>query len=235
MRYSKYEAVIFDFFGTLVPNYEVNAYKATLGAMADVLGISSDFFIAKWLATFRERAIGKITDVRSNIYAICSEFGISPDTEQYEAAIGVRLAHAKKNTRPKKGAVKIITQIKDLGFKLGLITDCASELPQLWNRTEFAPYFDVTLFSCMEGIKKPDPAIYKKASTLLGVAPKKCLYIGDGGSNELTGAKNVGMNPVLIFDRSEQGNPDTHRIDGEQWDGKVIYSFSEVLGLLNKA
>ena len=234
MKDSKYEAVIFDFFGTLVPNYRVNAYRKTLGAMAEELGIPSDFFIEKWLATFNERAIGKISDVRSNIHMICNEFGVSPDAEQYEAAIETRLEYAKENTQPKKGAIEILAQIKALGFKLGLITDCASELPELWDETEFASYFNVTLFSCLERIKKPDPVIYKKACSLLDVAPQKCLYLGDGGSNELTGAKNVGMKPVLIFDNREHGNPNTHRVDGEEWEGTVIYSFSEVLGLLNK-
>ena len=234
MKNSKYEAVIFDFFGTLAPSYAVNAYKQILSTMAGELGIPSNFFIESWLNTFSERAIGKIPDVRSNIDAICHEFGMSPRTEQVEAAMGVRLEYAKQNIRPKQGAINTLAQIKGLGFKLGLITDCASELPELWHKTEFASYFDVTLFSCVEGIKKPDPEIYKKASNLLEVAPEKCLYIGDGGSYELTGAKNIGMTPVLLFDRSEQGNPDTHRIDGEKWDGMVIYSFNEVIGLLSK-
>ena len=235
MNHSNYEAVIFDFFGTLVPSYTVNAYEQILSAMAEELGIPSDFFIEKWLGTFRERAIGKIPDVRSNIDTICSEFGVSPRAEQYEAALEVRLGYAKENIRPKKGAINILAQIKRLGFKLGLITDCASELPELWDKTEFAPYFDVTLFSCLEGIKKPDPEIYKKASALLEVVPERCLYVGDGGSHELSGAKNVGMTPVLIFDKSEQGNPDTHRVDGEKWHGTVIYSFSDILGLINRA
>lgn len=232
MKKSKYEAVIFDFFGTLVPIYTVNSHNELLSAMADKIGIPSDFFIDRWLSTFSERVTGKLPDLYSNIMKICDEFGASPTKEQCEVAIEIRLEYTKNHICPKKDAIRTLSRIKELGFGLGLITDCSSELPRIWKETEFAPYFDVTLFSCIEGTKKPDPSIYKKACTLLNVTPVKCLYIGDGGSNELTGAKNVGMKPALIFDNNEQGNPNSHRVEEEEWGGTIIYSFSQVFGLL---
>lgn len=234
MKKSKYEAVIFDFFGTLVPIYSVNTYKHMMCAMADTIGINSDFFADRWLNTFKERVTGQLPDVYSNIMTICNEAGASPSKEQCDLAIEIRLDYTKKNISPKKEAIRILARIKQLGLGLGLITDCSSELPRIWEETEFAPYFDVTLFSCVEGTKKPDPSIYVKASTLLNTTPENCLYIGDGGSNELTGAKNVGMTPVLIFDKDEQGNPDSHRVDGEEWRGTIIYSLDEISGLLNE-
>lgn len=232
MKKSKYEAVIFDFFGTLVPIFTINSHNEMLSAMAGKIGIPSDLFIDRWLGTFSERVTGKLPDVHSNIMKICHEFGVSPNKEQCDIAIEMRIEFTRNNIHPKKDALKTLSRIKELGFSLGLITDCSSELPRLWKETEFARHFDVTLFSCVERTKKPDPAIYKKACALLNTAPEKCLYIGDGGSNELTGAYNVGMTPALIFDNSEQGNSNAHRVDGEEWDGTVIYSFSEVLGLL---
>ncbi len=235
MKKSKFNAVIFDFFGTLVPIYTINSHNEMLSAMADTIGIPSDFFIDRWLSTFSERVTGRLPDVYSNIMKICNEFGASPTKEQYDIAVEMRLEYSKNHIRPKKDAIRTLSQIKELGFGLGLITDCSSELPSIWQETEFAPYFDVTMFSCMEGTKKPDPSIYKKACTLLNVTPEACLYIGDGGSHELTGAKNVGMKPVLIFDKNEQGNADSHRVDGEEWGGAVIYSFSQVLELLDEA
>jgi putative hydrolase of the HAD superfamily len=93
--------------------------------------------------------------------------------------------------------------------------------------------FDIAVFSCTEGVKKPDLQIYKLAAEKLGVRPEDCLYIGDGSSNELTGAAAVGMHPVLIVD-PEEDRAGTHRIDseGEEWKGPVISSFSEVLNIV---
>ena len=61
----------------------------------------------------------------------------------------------------------------------------------------------------------------------LGVEPSDCLFIGDGGSGELTGATTVGMDAVLI-----RAQDDTENGDREDWRGVKISSVSEVLGLM---
>ena len=63
MKKSRYEAVIFDFFGTLVPIYTLNSYKKMMSAMADTIGIPSDFFTDRWLDTFKKRVTGQLPDV----------------------------------------------------------------------------------------------------------------------------------------------------------------------------
>ena len=122
--------------------------------------------------------------------------------------------------------------VKELDLKLGLVSDCSNELPDAWDETAFAPHFDATVFSCRQGTKKPELAMYKAVCDQLKVVQEKCLYIGDGGSNELTGARSAGMHPVLLFDLEEAKNPDTHRVEGEEWNGNRINLLSEVLGFL---
>ena len=43
---------------------------------------------------------------------------------------------------------------------------------------------------------KPDPHIYQHAYKNLDVAPSDCIFIGDGNSDELQGAAQVGMSPL---------------------------------------
>ena len=54
-------------------------------------------------------------------------------------------------------------------------------------------YFDVILISEIEGIRKPDPAIFLRAADLMGVLPEECAYIGDHPINDVTASRNVGM------------------------------------------
>jgi len=91
----------------------------------------------------------------------------------------------------------------------------------------------VAVLSSSAGVKKPDPRIYQLAVEQLAVEPKDCLYIGDGDSQELTGAAQVGMHPVLIRVPDEDST-DVYRVDAEaeDWDGPVISSLKEVLPLL---
>lgn len=47
------------------------------------------------------------------------------------------------------------------------------------------------------GLIKPDKQIYELAMQRLNVLPEQCLFVGDGGSNELYGAKSAGMGTVF--------------------------------------
>lgn len=112
-----------------------------------------------------------------------------------------------------------------------LISDCTHELPAFLPSLPVAPLLDAQIFSVELGVCKPDPEIYLAACHRLGVAPTDCLYVGDGGSHELTGAAAVGMTPVrltapdlanhLVFDA------DTH------FAGRTISSLTDVLTLLD--
>ena len=100
------------------------------------------------------------------------------------------------------------------------------------DRSTLAPLVDYPVFSSRVGIKTPDPRIYRLACQGLEVSPDQCLYVGDGGNNELTGARSVGMSPVQIelpFARPQ----DAVQIDAEEWDGAKVTTLSEVLALVD--
>ena len=227
-----YRAVIFDFFGTLVPIFSLEKNKYTLHEMASVIGAPRDRFVERWFETFNKRATGKFHDVESNIRAICKELDVNPSYEQYSKAVKLRIEFCRTNIVPKESVLDVLRDLKNLQYKIGLISDCSTELPLLWNESQFQPFFDVTVFSCEVGIRKPHPEIYRKSCSMLEVSPSECLYIGDGGSSELSGAKKVGMEALLLFDVGEQGNPDAHRIDGEEWKGSKIFHLKEVFNYL---
>ena len=133
---------------------------------------------------------------------------------------------------PRPDAAETLSRLKSEGYKIGLISDCSAEVPAIWPDTVLAPLFDVTVFSCEVGIKKPDSRIYRLTTTRLGVEPETCLYVGDGSSRELTGAAQVGMHPVLL--NLSEDNPDAHQIDREEWNGPMISSLSKVPALVGK-
>ena len=116
-----------------------------------------------------------------------------------------------------------------MGYKIGLITNCSSEAPLLWKNTEFFHLFDATIFSASAGLKKLDAQIYNLACEQLGVEPSECLYIGDGDSNELSGASQLGMDAVMIRDPNEL---DPYRLVEVDWDGRKIEDFTEIMDLI---
>ena len=77
-----------------------------------------------------------------------------------------------------------------------LLGQCFSEEAKLIRESELFPFFDAPCLSWEEGVRKPDPAIYRTCLRRLGIAPENCLYVGDGGSFELETARSLGLQAV---------------------------------------
>ena len=228
----KYKAVIFDLFGTLINNYSIQQHEGVLRQMASVLAAPSEDFVRLWYDTFNERCTGVFQNTEANIDYVCQKLGVLVEDSQRSLAARIRLDLTARSMIPVPESIAVLSHLKSEGYKTGLVTDCSAEVPAIWQDTPFAPLFDVAVFSCLVGLKKPAPRIYRLAMERLGVEPHSCLYIGDGSSQELTGAAAVGMHPVLIRDPDEDST-EVHRVDAEveEWDGSVISSLKDVLTL----
>lgn len=226
----RYQAVIFDLFGTLVPNLSLPKHKAVLAEMARALGVPAEPFVRGWLTTGPLRMSGAIPTPEDNAALICRDLGVAPDPEALSAAGRIRRAYSARSLLPRPGSVEVLVRIREGGRRIGLITDCSSEVPPRWDQTSFHPLVHATVFSCVERTCKPDPRLYHLACERLGVIPGACLYVGDGGSRELSGAAAVGMRPVLIVEK----DPDAHRFGAEAWAGERISALSEVPALLDE-
>lgn len=226
----RHKAVIFDLFGTLVDSFSRREYEEVLGTMAEEIGAPREAFLAAWYATSRQRAVGAHKSIAENVEMIAARMGIEAGAEQVAAAVQVRTDFVRRAMAPRTDAVETLRRLKEMGLKIGLISDCSPEVPLVWRETELAPLVDVALFSPDCGCKKPDARIYEMASEGLGVEAGECIYVGDGGSCELSGATAAGMRAVLI--RVPYQDEDAHRLDAEEWDGEAVGSLSEVAGLV---
>ncbi|MEV6843452.1 HAD family hydrolase [Actinoplanes sp. NPDC051411] len=119
------------------------------------------------------------------------------------------------------------------GFRIGLVSDCSSELCEAWPTTPYAPRIDVPVFSWREQCRKPDQRLYAAVAERLRVPAAECWYVGDGGSREHDGARRAGMRPVLVTNAAypEAGplrtDPDAYRPDA------VIDDLAELPALLS--
>ena len=224
-----YKAIFFDLFGTLVDNYSVQGYNRLLTDMALALELPGKDFSKLWRDTTYKRAIGIFKNTEESIRYICNTLKVAVSHENVRKCEQIRLENTRKALTPKNGAVDILKGLRDLGYKIALITNCSAEVPLLWKNTEFSHSFDVTIFSASVGLKKPDTQIYNLACEQLGVEPNTCLYIGDGDSNELSGASQFGMDAVMIRDPNEM---DPYRLVEVNWNGRKIEYFKEIVDLI---
>lgn len=227
-----YDAVLFDLFGTLVGNFAEDEHEAVLDRMIACLDVPEATFRRMWNHdTWPMRATGQLPTAEANTRYICVAMGIQPDAGAVARAADMRVEFTRRSLVPRVDALTTLIALRQEGYALGLISDCASEVPLLWPETAFAEAFDTTVFSCAVGWKKPHPAIYQLACAHLQVAPERCLYVGDGSSNELSGALQCGMHPVLVC---YPGETDAIHHDAEVWTGARITSLMEVLSLVRR-
>ena len=225
----RFDAVIFDLYGTLVDNIDApgpqqDAYKRTIAEMARVLGAPADQFVQAWSDANGLRMAGAHPSPEQHIEYVCHESGVQPEAEQVAAAHGLRMNFFRSNVVPRPDCVATLKQLLLMGHGIGLITDCSWETVLLWPEMPLHYYFDTTTFSCAVGMRKPEPRIYAITCVRLGVAPERCLYVGDGGSDELAGAERMGMTALRIHVPYEPP-PDA----ANPWPGPEISALSQVL------
>lgn len=93
--------------------------------------------------------------------------------------------------------LEMLDSLKKLGYKLCIISDAAYVDIQSYDKSPISKYFDNAVFSCHYGITKPDQKIYNIANELMG-NPSRTIFIGDGGHDEIVGAKKAGMKTIKV-------------------------------------
>jgi putative hydrolase of the HAD superfamily len=229
----KYKAIIFDLFGTLIDKLPLQEHRNILRQMASTISAPSDDFIKLWFDTFNERGLGVFQSIEENIKYICQKLELKPEDTKISLGAKINIDYTARAMKIRPYAIELLSHLKSNGYKTGLISDCGAEIPKIFNTMPLAPLLDISVFSSLVGMQKPDPRIYQLTAERLSVKPEDCLYIGDGDSNELTGAFQVGMYPVLICNPGED-SANVHRVDFEaaEWEGPVISSLKEVLTLI---
>jgi putative hydrolase of the HAD superfamily len=215
----KYRAVIFDLWQTLVP-WQADEASRFYDRMAGSVGVEPGRFREVWLAGRPSRETGPIAD---HLRALFTDLGVDGDLD---GLLTMRREWTKQSLVPRPDALETLAELRRRGHRLGLISVCSQDVPDVWDETALAGALDETVFSCEVRISKPDPRICEIACERLGVTPEESLFVGDGANDELPGAERVGMTAVQLRAPGEQLTP-----DGEAWRGPAIENLSEVLQL----
>jgi putative hydrolase of the HAD superfamily len=221
-------AVVFDFYGTLTPVYPAEVWTVHISRLAASLGVASQDLTRALDETYPERFIGALGDARQTLRALAARMGAQVSEEQLDEAARLRQEIQESGFRLRPEALPVIGELRDRGLRTGLVSDCTSELPEAWPRLPVSAVIEAPVFSCVEGMRKPDPRLFRTVADRLGTDPGACLYVGDGGGRELTGSTAVGMRAVLLAGPDWHGNRVYDREKG--WDGLRIGSLSELVG-----
>ena len=197
--------------------------------MAAILDVPVDDFVRLWFADAAGLATSVFPSYQDYIIHVCQQLEVQVSDDQINtAATFPRNVTKQMLMTPRNGAIDVLTYLKTNGYKTGLISDCAADVPEIWNDTLYAPLIDVAVFSCSAGMNKTDLRIFRMATDQLAVKPENCLYIADGMRQELANASKLGMHAVQILVPEETDDNPMR----EEWDGPAITSLREIFTLL---
>lgn len=189
------EAIFFDLFFTLIiPKYHLQQNEN------DVLGLS----VEKWELyaenemIYRRRAMGIVNNPEEIINEIVDSIPLTVSDVQKKKLLAFRKERIKNAlVNVEFEIVETIQKLHDNGIKICLISNADIIDAMYWTESPLYNLFDDAVFSYDVKCLKPNPDIYNIAIQRMNVNPEKSVFVGDGGSDELFGARKVGMKTVF--------------------------------------
>jgi putative hydrolase of the HAD superfamily len=114
--------------------------------------------------------------------------------------------------------------LREEGYKLGVITSGPEYQRLKLKLTGLIDYFDVIVTREDVRVIKPEPKIFIYALEKAEVSPEDALMVGDSLSQDVYGAKNVGMTAVWI---NRNGDDGYHMAD---YEIRTLHELKKILG-----
>lgn len=97
----------------------------------------------------------------------------------------------------------ILEQIKEI-YPLALVSNFYGNLGTVLREFHLEGIFQHVVESAQVNIRKPDPAIFRMAVNLLGVAPKEALVVGDSIKNDILPARSIGCHTAWLTPKADE-------------------------------
>lgn len=162
------------------------------------------------------------------IQSFLSEYGIT-DPDTFMHAVKVYTSAKINAIKAYPGVPETLLKIHMAGLKIGAVTNASQEhATERLVHIQANDFFDCLVTPDNAGMKKPDPAMFLHAASLLKIQPHQICAVGDNLVNDIRPAKEAGMCTI----HAEYGN----RLPPEYSEGIVpdfsISSFPGILQIL---
>ncbi len=197
MTQTRFEAVLFDLGGVVLgsPLHAIADYERELGIPANFVNrvVATTAPHGGWARLER----GELT---------MEEFYVAFEADCRDAGhdLSAREMMNRMNaaTRPRDVMLEAIARLRGAGLRTAAVTnnwvvpeELADANPA--GTSVLGELFDVFVESSVEGLRKPDPAIYELTCDRLGVTPQSCVFLDDIGSN-LKSARAMGIETIKV-------------------------------------
>jgi len=196
---SQMRAVIFDWGGVLIDD----PVPGLMQFCADALGVPKEIYIKAHRKFAPDLQAGKISE-DAFWDALCGELEIPAPKERslwYDAFKAVY--------SPRPDMFTLARSLQGNGYKTAFLSNTEIPAVRFFLEQKY-DMFDVLVFSCIEGVKKPDREIYEIIVERLGVEPQQAVLIDDR-LDCIDGANAAGLK-TISFESIEQVKTELRRL-----------------------
>jgi epoxide hydrolase-like predicted phosphatase len=180
------KTIIFDWGGVLIDD----PAPGLMEFCAKALKVIKEVYIkahSKFEADFQKGLICENTFWEK----ICSELNVSKPKNPSLWAEAFEAAYV-----PRNGMFSMAASLQKNGYRTAVLSNTEVPAMQHFHMQRY-DMFDVAVFSCLKGVKKPDREIYELTLKKLGCGAEQSVFIDDK-PEYINGAKKVGINTVLF-------------------------------------
>lgn len=184
-------ALVFDLYGTLL-HLRDSAFQKGIVRLVEAPR-------REWIDFLRrDLAVRGYADDEAFVDAILRRFPPRGEAVETRRAALDLLARELASAAPEPAARSVLGFLKRRGLKLALLTNSGSPFRAPFESAGWRELFDVVVFSCDLGTKKPDPSAYREVLGRLGVEPGEALMIGDSLANDVRAPAELGLRTLRV-------------------------------------
>lgn len=219
---ARYDAILFDFFGTLVeysPSRTEQGYRASHRVL-QTLGYSLDYsvFLTTWNTISEQfdaeaEARGGEFSMDEVVDAFLRQVTGDCIPEQVNLFRDTYISEWSTAIRPIPGAAEMLADLSR-SYSVAVVTNThdLNLVPGLLEAHGMAGSVRTTVMSVEVRSRKPDPGIFRATVNTIGVDPSRCLFVGDSYIPDYVGPTRFGMDALLIDPNAMSATPERDRI-----------------------
>lgn len=198
--------IVFDLFHTLVDPEDFRPRDAwRLRLVAEAMDADGRDLIMFWKDTYIERTTSPVSGTDLILrYAADNEITVS-DAQLAEITAHLGDYQDLALEQPRGDVMEAVASLATR-FPLAVLSNCYLEEVAAWSRSPLAPHFAGAAFSFAIGSRKPYRPAYLAATALLDLEPSDCVFVGNGGNDELRGAKEASFALVVHQNQFDRDN-----------------------------
>lgn len=92
----------------------------------------------------------------------------------------------------------LLPNLQQVGFRMGVISNRTEPFDEQLQSLGISDYFEFSLAAGTIDAWKPDPVIFQYALQQMEIEPEQAVYVGDNYYADVVGARNAGLEPILV-------------------------------------